>query len=316
MKKNIYFLILFLLSIQVTTAQYTETINSNRPGESETAFSVGTNVAQIELGFSLINNEHTLLNYEVAGFGIDFSARYGVWKEELEVSVDGFYQNDTFTNNSSTIPAENKRSNFSRFTIGAKYLVYDPHKNAGEKKPNLYSYHANYRFNLKSLIPAVSVFAGANFNTENNPFIAPGLEGISPKIGIATQHNWNGGWVLVTNFIANHLFTTPVNEEQLKLVYGEDYSVTEFQYLITLTHAFNPKLVVFAETQGIKSDFYSDNLFRLGGAYLINKNFQLDANYTFNSKDTPTVTNINFGASYRFDFHKDKVQKERERSEF
>ena len=309
MKKIITLVVVLFLISQATYAQYTEMINSNRPGESETAFSVGTNVAQLELGFALINNEHVPLNYEVGGFGIDFSARYGVWKEELEVSIDGFYQNDTFTNNNSSITTENKRSNFSRLTFGAKYLVFDPFKKFGERKPNLYSYHANQRFNLKSLIPAVSVYLGANYNTENNPYIAPGLEGVSPKIMIATQHNWNGGWVFVTNIIANHLFTTPVNEEELKQIYGEDYSVTEFQYILTLTHAFNPKWVIFAETQGIKSDFYADNLFRLGGAYLFNKDFQIDANYTFNSKDTPTVSNINFGASYRFDFHKDKIER-------
>ena len=51
---------------------------------------------------------------------------------------------------------------------------------------------------------------------------------------------------------------------------------------------------------------YADNIFRVGGAYLWSKNFQLDANIAFNTKDTPTVLNIAFGASYRLDFHKDK----------
>src|SRR5690606_24012562 len=64
--------------------------------------------------------------------------------------------------------------------------------------------------------------------------------------------------------------------------------------------------VIFGETQGIKSDFYADNLFRFGGAYLWNKNFQLDTAVTFNTKDTPSVFRANLGMSYRLDFHKDK----------
>ena len=61
------------------------------------------------------------------------------------------------------------------------------------------------------------------------------------------------------------------------------------------------------ETQGIKSDFYADNLYSLGAAYLFNKNFQADTSFTANNKKTPKVDKISFGLSYRFDFHKDKV---------
>ena len=82
--------------------------------------------------------------------------------------------------------------------------------------------------------------------------------------------------------------------------------VNDFQYILTLTHAITPQWVIFGETHGIKSDFYADNLFRLGGAYLWTKDFQLDASITFNTKDTPSVFNVSFGASYRLDFHKDK----------
>ncbi len=285
----------FLFIVTVTcfinvNAQYTDVINSNRPGVSKSAFSVGTNVLQFELGAQTIKQEHTPLNYEVSGFGIDFSARYGLFFEELEVNIEGFYQNDTFTNNNATIPIEDKRSNFRNFTIGAKYLIYDPYKNAEEDKPNLYSYHANRKFKWKSLIPAVSVYAGANFDTENNPFTAPDVEGFSPKVMVATQNNFAGGWVFVMNLLMDRI--------------GSDFS--EFQYILTLTHSFTPQWVIFGEAQGIDSDFYADNIFRVGGAYLWTKNFQLDAGIAFNTKDTPSVFNINFGASYRFDFHKDK----------
>lgn len=289
-KTKKYIAIAFVASFLTATAQYTEVINSNRPGVSQSAFSVGTNVLQFEVGPYIINEEHTPLRYEVSGFGVDFSARYGLLLEELELLVQGTYQNDTFEDFRSTIPSENDRSNFKSFTIGAKYLVYDPYKNAEEEKPNLYSWKANQQFKWKSLIPAVAVYAGINLDSENNPFTPPDADGISPKIGIATQNNFTGGWVFVTNLILNRL--------------GTDYS--EFQYILTLTHSISTQWVVFGETQGIRSDFYADNLFRLGGAYLWTKDFQLDTALTFNTKDTPSVFGVNFGASYRFDFHKDK----------
>lgn len=283
-------ILLIAISFNSAYAQYTEVINSNRPGVSKSAFSVGTGIVQFEAGAFTVKEEHALRNYEVSGFGLDFAIRYGFLFEQLEVSLDGIYQNDTQTFFSGQIPVEDERSNFKNFTLGAKYLVYDPYKNAGEAKPNIYSYHANTKFNWKSLIPAVSVYVGANFDTADNPYTAPGIEGFSPKVMIATQNNFNGGWVFVMNLIKDRI--------------GSDYS--DFQYIFTLTHSFTPQWVVFGETQGIKSDFYADNIFRFGGAYLWSKDFQLDANIAFNTKDTPTVFNIAFGASYRLDFHKDK----------
>lgn len=275
---------------QTIFAQYTEVINSNRPGVSESAYAVGTNVIQLELGGFSVKEEHATLNYEVSGFGADFSLRYGLFFEQLELSLDGIYQNDNITFNNATVPVEDKRANFRSFNIGAKYLIYDPYKNKEDEKPNLYSYHDNRKFKWKSLIPAVAIYAGANYDTENNPFTAPGIEGFSPKVMIATQNNFSGGWVFVMNFIKDRI--------------GTDFS--DFQYILTLTHSFNPQWVIFGETQGIQSDFYADNIFRFGGAYLMAKDLQLDANVAFNTKDTPSVFNIAFGASYRLDFHKDK----------
>jgi hypothetical protein len=282
--------ILLVFVSHFSFAQYTEVINSNRPGVSRSAFSVGTNVAQLEVGPYIIKEEHTPLKYEVSGFGVDFSARYGLLFEELEINIEGIYQNDTRTDNRGFIAFEDKRSNFKNFTIGAKYLVYDPYKNTEEEKPNLYSYHANRTFKWKSLIPAVAVYAGANFDSKNNSYLPPDIEGFSPKIMIATQNNFSGGWVFIMNLVKDRI--------------GTDFS--EFQYILTLTHSFNPQWVIFAETQGIQSDFYADNLFRFGGAYLWSKDFQLDTALTLNTKDTPSVFSVNFGASYRFDFHKDK----------
>ncbi len=288
--KRLLIIVGFFANNLALQAQYTDVINSNRPGMSRSAFSVGTNVLQFEVGPYTVNEDHSLLNYETSGWGADFAIRYGFLFEELEFKIEGSYQNDTFTDKRSLIVQETPRSNFKSFTFGAKYLVFDPYKNSAEEKPNLYSWKANRQFKWKSLIPAVAIYAGANFDTDNNPYTATGIEGFSPKVMLATQNNFNGGWVFVTNLIKDRI--------------GTDQS--DFSYILTLTHAINEQWVVFGETQGIQSDFYADNLLRFGGAYLWSKNFQLDTALTFNTKDTPSVFNITFGASYRLDFHKDK----------
>ncbi len=295
-------IILITLVFNHAYGQYTDVINSNRPGVSRSTFSVGTNVLQFEAGPYILKEKHTPLQNEVSGFGVDFAAIYGLFLEQLEINIEGTYQNDTSTDNRSLIPIESKRSNFRNLTIGAKYLVYDPYKKAGEDKPNIYSWKANRQFKWKSLIPAVAVYLGANFDSDNNtfiPYVAPPNSkpyfegGFSPKVMVATQNNFSGGWVFVMNYSLDR-FTT-------------DYS--EFQYILTLTKSVSEQWALFGEAQGISGDYYADNLFRLGGAYLWDQNFQLDTGLTFNTKDTPSVFSVNFGASYRFDFHKDNDKK-------
>ncbi len=273
-------------------SQYTEVINSNRPGVSQSAFSVGTGVIQVEGGPYMLNENHALLDRDDKSYGIDFTARYGLLWPQLELNLQTTFQstNRTYSN---TVPNEDSFSNFKTLTIGAKYLVYDPFKNAEEDKPNLYSWKANHSFKWNYLIPAVAVYVGGNYDTSDNPFTASGVEGFSPKVAIATQNNFTGGWVFVMNFIKDRI--------------GTDQS--DFTFILTLTKSITEQWAVFAESQNISSDFYADNLVRFGGAYLWSKNFQLDTAFTFNTKDTPSVFGITLGASYRLDFHKDKEDK-------
>ena len=285
---GIFFLLLF--SYLSLFSQYTETINSNRPGFSQGAFSVGKQILQFEAGFGLGNEEHALLNTETNAFIIDYNVRYGVWKEELEVSLIGAYQSNsnTYLNNGS----ERKVSNFTSNTLGAKYLFFDPYRKKALAKPNLYSWKANNGFHWKDLIPAISIYAGANFDQAGNPLTHSannvantGIE-ISPTVAIATQNNL-GGWVFVINLI------------------GERFTLDEksYSYILTLTHTFNRKLAAFIENQGIKSDFYADQLFRGGATYLVTEGFQIDAAVLLNIKDTPSRLYGRLGVSYRLDMH-------------
>jgi hypothetical protein len=136
------------------------------------------------------------------------------------------------------------------------------------------------------LIPAVSVYAGANLLFGDNPYMFPDEPGISPKFALITQHNYRR-WVFVMNFIA-------------------DKATTDFPTyagIFTLTHALNREFSLFAEYQAIKSDIYSDDIARFGGAYLINQDFQVDLAGLINFKDTPSRWQVSLGLSYRLDFH-------------
>ena len=56
-------LIIFLLFYSSIFSQYTEVINSNRPGSSQGAFAVGRNVLQFELGVNFSDLSHKNLNF-------------------------------------------------------------------------------------------------------------------------------------------------------------------------------------------------------------------------------------------------------------
>ncbi|WP_298350904.1 transporter [uncultured Dokdonia sp.] len=276
------------------TAQYTETINSNRPGESQGAFSVGTRVLQVETGFDIGNDTHSLLQTDTDILGYNLNLRYGLFFEKLELNGFMRYQRNevSFISGSAT---PDVIAGLETVQIGAKYLIYDPYKYASDEV-NLYSYHANRRFKWKSLIPAVTVYAGGVFDFENSQFNSIREDGISPNLALILQHNW-GRWVWVNNIIVDRAGTTyPTNS-----------------WITTLTHSFNSKFAGFAEYQLIDGDLYADYLVRAGAAYLITKNLQVDLSGLANFKDTPTRWNVSAGVSYRLDLHeKDEIIKDRD----
>ncbi|WP_316933014.1 transporter [Arenibacter algicola] len=111
----------------VAFSQYTDVINSNRPGLSVSAYAIGTNVLQAEFGIGYEQQDHTRLATESNILGADLSLRYGLLFETLELNYEGTFdnQNKTYTNTGVEI----KNTDFSRNRIGLKFLVYDPFKN-------------------------------------------------------------------------------------------------------------------------------------------------------------------------------------------
>lgn len=268
-------------------SQYTDVINSNRPGQTVGAYAVGKNVLQAEFGVSYEKQDHELLATDSNIWGTDLSLRYGLLFESLELTWEGTYQtqNISFLN----FGVDETRTDFARNRLGLKYLLYDPYKNPDRNKPNLYSWRANNKFQWKNLVPAISVYAGATFNLGDNPFFV-GDPTVSPRIMVATQSRLSPRFVLISNIAYDRI--------------SSDFP--EWSYIISLSHALkNPKWSVFAETQIVDSDRYSDVLLRTGAAYLFNKNFQVDVNVAASYKDSPSRIIGTAGFSYRLDMHKD-----------
>mgnify|MGYP001227182721 FL=1 len=272
MRIRIILVLIIFINLNIT-AQYTDQINSNRPGESIGAFSVGTGVIQFEAGSEYRSYKHKSYNNSKVTGGVGFfSLRWGFLQEQLEFTYEGSYLVGKLTSKTVNKNLEYKQQGFLRNFIGLKYLVYDPFKKAQET--NVYSWDTNNKFQIRNLIPALSINIGVNFNLDqdNNPFpygdifdiihrplffqnlFGRGIKEplLSYRATLATQSHFLGTWVFVTNFSYDRIKT----------------DFTELSYILTLTHSFSPKWSVYMETHGISSDIYVDQIFRTGAAFL------------------------------------------------
>ena len=299
---------LFFSIFSLLNAQYTDQINSNRPGASIGAFAVGKNVIQAEAGVAFRHYTHSGYNNSTFTGGVGFlSMRWGFFMETLELTYEGQYLFGNLISKLATTPINYKRNGFLQNFLGIKYLVYDPFKK--EKKVSVISWKANNGFKLRELIPAVSITVGANTSPKNNPYPYNNIFSViyrpvffqnfgapleqEPRIHtratLATQSHFLRTWVFVTNSTYDRFLS--------------DYP--EFNYIFTLTHTLDPLWSVYIEHQRIQSDLFKDQLFRMGAAYLYSNNMQIEASIGTSIKNTPHQLLANLGVSYRLDFHKD-----------
>ena len=84
MKLHPLFLV-FILTIcfQNSFGQFTDEINSNRPGRSMMAFSVGKTVMQTETGVHYVSEDHNTLDYKAGGVMAEFDFRWGLFFEQF-----------------------------------------------------------------------------------------------------------------------------------------------------------------------------------------------------------------------------------------
>ena len=132
--KSFFTTLLLLLLAEFSYGQYTEVINSRRPGFSGTPYSVGTKVYQVEAGLFYKNTGGYLyydpileqtFSYSGSSVGSDITFRTGQFFERLEFSLDMAIVSE---NRDYTRPVIEGKSafGFSKLTIGAKYLLYKP----------------------------------------------------------------------------------------------------------------------------------------------------------------------------------------------
>ena len=294
--------------------QYTDQINSNRPGASIGAFAVGKDVIQAEAGFSFVNATHAGYNNSTFRGGLGFlSLRWGFLNETIELTYEGQYLSGTLNSKVVAVPIEYANNGFLKNFIGFKYLVFDPFKK--EREVNNYSWKANNGFKIRDLVPAISLTLGGNISFEqNNPFPYTNLFGtlyrplLFQNLGtspqqepffhlrgtVATQSHFLRTWVFVTNFTYDR--------------YLSNYPM--MSYILTLTHTLDPYWSVYIEHQGNQSDLFKDHLVRLGVAYLWNDDLQLEATLGSTFKNSPHQLFANAGISYRLDFHKNFISAE------
>ena len=289
-----FFLLFF---IQVSVAQYTEVINSKRPGFSDSPYSVGTKVYQVEGGLFYKNVGNYLYwnnttgeanEYSAKAFGTDITFRTGQFFERLEFNLDLALQNEKRDYTKPSVYSESGLG-LSKLTIGAKYLVYKPEYT--DKSKEIRSWKARHSFDKKRLIPSVGVYIGLNTNLLNDLYKNPG--GLSPRLALITQNDLSNRLVVITNFIMDKAFTDD----------------SENSFILTTTYTLTRQWSIFGEGQAfLRKNVPNDFQFGAGGAYLINNNIQADfsARMIYDERGDNSFI-FGGGLSWRLDNHKDKI---------
>ena len=192
MSKKIVLLFL-LCHCALLNAQYTDIINSNRPGFSESPYSVGLGIYQLEAGLFLNSSQNPKINNISKSFGTNLMFRTSFFKEKLEVNTLLAFQKDNIPIN--TLASEHiTATGVSRFQIGAKYLVFE--QEYKDKTKEVRSWKRRHAFDKKRLIPSVAVYAGVNTNVVGDLYKK---EKMTPKAGVLLQNNLSTSLNLVTN---------------------------------------------------------------------------------------------------------------------
>jgi len=280
-------LLLILFFTFNLSAQYTSVINSKRPGFSESPFSVGTGVYQLEGGiFYQKSNDENLTSLQKS-LGTDIMLRAGLLSERLEFSANFKFQKDEYLNQITpveTIPYKG----ISQFTIGAKYMIYMPAYKDPSKE--IRSWKRKMAFDSKRLIPSVGLYAGLNTNLLSNDFK---LTQMSPRVALLLQNDFDDYTIWVNNIVIDYFNIEPLR------TYG---------YISTLSYSMSDRFSVFGEHQGM---FMTDHReFKLGGgmAYLLNKDLQIGLNMHWDMKTDHLNLYSGLGASWRMDHHKEKYK--------
>jgi len=281
--KPVLFFILFIFSFFSIYSQYTDVINSNKPGFSESPYSVGSGVYQFESNLFFRNTTIEPTFSIPQSLGVDFLFRTSFFLERLELNTQITYQRDkvAFKN---IFQSHYFTSGLSRVTIGAKYLLFQ--QKLEDKTKEVRSWKRRNAFDKNRLIPSVAIYLGMN-NDFINEIHKTGS--ITPKVGVLLQNNLSNDFNIITNFFYDKIGS----------------AAAEFSYIITGTFNFSGRWSAFFENQGIFQENRTNSNIGTGLAFLMNRNLQINtsARALFEGEATGFYTGL--GVSYRIDNHKD-----------
>ena len=277
------FIMLFFIGSVVVFAQYTDIINSNKPGFSESPYSVGKGIYQFESNIFLRNTSISTTFSKPQSLGIDMLFRTSFFLDKLELNAQLTYQKDkiAFKN---IITSHYFTSGLSRMTIGAKYLVYQ--QTYKDKSKEIRSWKRKNSFDITRLIPSVAVYLGMNTDFVND---IHKTGSITPKVGVLLQQNLTQDFNVITNFYYDNI--------------GTDFA--QYSYIITLTQSFSNRWSAFFENQMVIQKYQNNINLGAGLAYLYNRNLQFNtsARLIFEGKTQGYYAGL--GVSYRIDKHQD-----------
>lgn len=281
------FFVFFLLRFSSFYAQYTDVINSNKPGFSESPYSVGKGIYQIETNLFFRNTAIESTFTRPQSFGLDLVFRTSFFSEKLELNTQVRYQEDKvafkniFTSHYFT-------SGFSKITLNAKYLLFSPkYKDPAQE---IRSWRKKNAFDINRLLPSVALYIGMNTNFVNE---IHQKGNISPKAGILLQNNLTNDFNIITNFYYDFIGTRFV----------------EYAYIVTATQNFSGRWSAFLENQMVFQKHQNNINMGAGLAYLLHRNLQLNASSRLFLEGNLKGIYLGFGASYRIDNHNDGYTK-------
>ena len=274
-----------ILITNAVHSQYTEVINSNRPGFSESPYSVGSGVYQLETSFFYKESKIYPTFSVPQSLGVNFLFRTSFLKDQLEFNINLSTQKDqvSFQNifNSSYYT-----TGIEKFTIAAKYLVYEPKYD--DKSKEIRSWVKRNSFDWKRFIPSVAPYVGVNTGMVNDIYKRGG---ISPKVGLLLQQEISNDFNIITNVYYDYIGTEN----------------PELSYIITATYNFSDRWSTFFENQTQFDKFQHQNSIGSGIAFLFNRNLQINNSLRLLTNPNSTGFYGSFGISYRFNRHVDKV---------
>lgn len=282
-QKLTFFLLLFFGGFLSIFAQYTEVINSNRPGFSESPYSVGTGVYQFESNFFYRETSIEPTFSLPQSYGADLLFRTSFLLQRLELNAQINYQRDkvAFKNQFSS---HTFSAGISTMTVGAKYLLFQ--QEYKDKTKEVRSWKKRHAFDKKRLIPSVAIYAGINTDFVNE---IHKTGSITPKVGLLLQNNLTPDFNIITNVFYDKI--------------GSDFS--EYSYIVTATQNFSARWSAFLENQGVFKEFQTDSNIGLGFAYLFSKDLQINTSGRMLYEGNAKGFYASLGLSYRIDKHKD-----------